>query len=53
MAQGSRLALRDSGQIPVVGLGVYLAEADGETERACLWALKHGYRHIDTAEIYR
>jgi diketogulonate reductase-like aldo/keto reductase len=34
------------------GLGVYLAQANGETEQACLWALKHGYRHIDTAEFY-
>ncbi|CAI8015632.1 9,11-endoperoxide prostaglandin H2 reductase [Geodia barretti] len=49
----SRLPLRDSGHIPVLGLGVYLAEADGETEQACLWALKHGYRHIDTAQFYR
>jgi diketogulonate reductase-like aldo/keto reductase len=49
----SRLPLRDIGHIPVLGLGVYLSEADGETEQACLWALKHGYRHIDTAQIYR
>ena len=49
----SRLPLRDSGHIPVLGLGVYLSEADGETEQACLWALKHGYRHIDTAQFYR
>ena len=49
----SGLPLRDSGHIPMLGLGVYLAEAGGETEQACLWALKHGYRHIDTAQLYK
>ena len=49
----SRLLLRGGAQIPVLGLGVYLAQANGETEQVCLWALKHGYRHIDTAEMYR
>ena len=49
----SRRPLNDGNQIPLFGLGVYLAQANGETEQACLWALKHGYRHIDTAEIYR
>ena len=48
----SRLSLNDGNQIPALGLGVYLAEASGEAEQACLWALKHGYRHIDTAEDY-
>ena len=51
----SRLSLNDGNQIPALGLGsgVRLAEANGEAEQACLWALKHGYRHIDTGEIYR
>ena len=49
----STLLLNDGNKIPVFGLGVYLARANGETEQACLWALKHGYRLIDTAEIYR
>ena len=47
------LTLRDGQTIPIFGLGVYLAKANGETEQACLWALKHGYRMIDTATIYR
>ena len=47
------LTLNDGNQIPQLGLGVYLSQANGETEQACLWAIKHGYRHIDTAEIYR
>ena len=49
----SRRPLNDGNQIPLLGLGVYLAQTNGETEQACLWALKHGYRHIDTAEIYK
>ena len=38
---------------PCFGLGVYQAKRDGETEQAVLWALKHGYRLIDTAAIYK
>lgn len=49
----SRVLLRDGNKIPMMALGVYLAKANGETEQACRWALAHGYRHIDTAEIYR
>ena len=49
----SRLPLHDGFSIPMVGLGVYQAQSQGETEQACLWALKQGYRHIDTAEIYK
>ena len=49
----STCTLNDGNRIPVFGLGVYLAQADGETEQAVLWALKHGYRLIDTAAIYR
>ena len=53
LTRASRLLLNDGNQIPMFGLGVYLAQANGETEQACLWALKGGYRHIDTAEVYR
>ena len=56
MAQASvdsRRPLNDGNQIPMLGLGVFLAQASGEAEQACLWALEHGYRHIDTAEFYR
>ncbi|CAR21043.1 KLTH0E00220p [Lachancea thermotolerans CBS 6340] len=38
--------------IPVLGLGTWKA-ADGDTYRAVLAALESGYRHIDTAAIYR
>ena len=47
------LPLNDGGQIPVFGIGVYLAKANGEAEQSCLWALENGYRMIDTAAIYK
>ena len=49
----STFKLLDGHSIPVFGLGVYLAKANGETEQAVLWSLKHGYRLIDTAAIYK
>ena len=56
MASGSltsRVFLNDGNSIPIFGLGVYLAENDGEAKQAVLWALQHGYRLIDTATFYR
>ena len=49
----STVVLNDGKKMPVFGLGVYEAQANGETEQAVLWALKHGYRLIDTAALYR
>ena len=49
----STFKLLDGHTIPVFGLGVYLAQANGETEQAVLWSLKHGYRLIDTAALYK
>lgn len=49
----STYTLNDGNKIPIFGLGVYLAQTDGETEQAVLWALKHGYRLIDTAAAYK
>ncbi|KAG0295967.1 hypothetical protein BGZ96_010498 [Linnemannia gamsii] len=46
-------ALNNARQIPLLGLGVYLIEPGQATEDAVLWALQAGYRHIDTASIYR
>ena len=40
-------------KVPQFGLGVFLAPADGTCKNACLFALKEGYRHIDTAAVYR
>ncbi len=40
-------------EIPRLGLGVYQSENGKETIDAIHWALDAGYRHIDTARIYR
>jgi diketogulonate reductase-like aldo/keto reductase len=49
----STLTLNNGAQIPRLGLGVYLAGAGRATEDAVRWALEAGYRHIDTASVYR
>jgi diketogulonate reductase-like aldo/keto reductase len=40
-------------KMPVLGLGVWQMAAGLETEQAVEWALEAGYRHIDTASMYR
>ncbi len=40
-------------KMPILGLGVWQAGAGTETEQAVRWALEAGYRHIDTARLYR
>ena len=48
--------LRDLGGgvlMPVLGLGVWQMAEGRETEQAVEWALEAGYRHIDTATMYR
>ena len=39
--------------MPLLGLGVYQTAHGEETERAVAWALEAGYRHVDTAALYR
>jgi diketogulonate reductase-like aldo/keto reductase len=39
--------------IPIVGLGVYQSRPGATTQEAVVTALRVGYRHIDTARIYR
>eukprot|EP00636_Phaeomonas_parva_P001251 CAMPEP_0118858428 /NCGR_PEP_ID=MMETSP1163-20130328/5107_1 /TAXON_ID=124430 /ORGANISM="Phaeomonas parva, Strain CCMP2877" /LENGTH=310 /DNA_ID=CAMNT_0006791879 /DNA_START=113 /DNA_END=1045 /DNA_ORIENTATION=+ len=51
-AGGPRIAMGDGREIPLVGLGTYLAEDGAEAEASVAAALKLGYRHIDTAEGY-
>jgi len=46
------IALRDDGQIPQLGLGVFQIPP-AETAEATTLALQAGYRHIDTAAAYR
>ncbi|KAI8142890.1 aldo/keto reductase [Fennellomyces sp. T-0311] len=49
----SKRALNDGNAIPCVGFGVYNTKPGRETEESVLWALEAGYRHIDTATVYR
>ena len=39
--------------MPAVGLGVFLVQPGKEAYNAVATALKAGYRHIDTAKMYR
>jgi diketogulonate reductase-like aldo/keto reductase len=45
--------LAGGARMPVLGLGVWQMAAGTETEQAVEWALEAGYRHIDTASMYR
>ena len=40
-------------EMPYLGLGVYQSKNGQEVANAVHWALEAGYRHIDTAAIYR
>ena len=40
-------------EMPYLGLGVYQSYDGREVSNAVRWALEAGYRHIDTAAIYR
>jgi len=48
-----RIELSNGTSIPQFGFGVWQAKDGEETVQAVLWALEAGYRHIDTAVIYR
>ncbi len=39
--------------IPTLGLGVYQIPKGKETQQAVSWAFQVGYRHIDTASLYK
>ena len=49
----STAALNNKTAIPLLGLGTWQLAEGKEAEQAVLWALEAGYRHIDTAMIYR
>jgi diketogulonate reductase-like aldo/keto reductase len=49
----STVPLHGSVNIPLLGFGVYKVEPGVETEDAVTAALDAGYRHIDTAALYR
>lgn len=45
--------LHNGVEMPYLGLGVYLSKDGQEVKNAVSWALDAGYRHIDTAMIYK
>ncbi len=47
------IQLNNGVEIPEFGLGVFRSEVGTETSDAVRWALEAGYRHIDTAMMYR
>ncbi|CAG8499305.1 1119_t:CDS:2 [Paraglomus brasilianum] len=49
----STAKLNDGREIPLLGLGVYLSPPGDVTKNAVLTALAAGYRHVDTATLYR
>lgn len=49
----THLLLATGAQIPQVGLGVYQSPVGAVTRDAVAAALSLGYRHVDTAHIYR
>ena len=48
----STFQLNDGRRIPVLGLGTWPLVSGGECERACSCAIQHGYRQLDTADLY-
>jgi diketogulonate reductase-like aldo/keto reductase len=45
--------LADGNKLPLLGLGVWQVKDGKVCEDAVRWALELGYRHIDTAQVYR
>ncbi|HEY6744993.1 MAG TPA: aldo/keto reductase [Mycobacteriales bacterium] len=50
---GRARVLNNGVQMPLLGLGVWQIPNGPRTEQAVRWALEAGYRHIDTAALYR
>jgi len=53
MNLSSGLKLNNGVEIPYIGLGTFKAPEGGETYDAVKWAIETGYRHIDTAAVYK
>ena len=49
----SKVKLNNGVEMPWLGLGVFLSKDGEEVENAVKVALQNGYRHIDTAAIYK
>lgn len=45
--------LNNGVEMPYFGLGVYLSKDGQEVINAVKWAVEAGYRHIDTASVYK
>ncbi|MCT4799129.1 aldo/keto reductase, partial [Exiguobacterium profundum] len=45
--------LRNKVEIPMIGFGVWKVDNETEAPAAVVEAIKTGYRHIDTAAIYK
>ncbi|KAG5471434.1 hypothetical protein LSCM1_01522 [Leishmania martiniquensis] len=52
-AANAVVTLHNGVKMPLLGLGVWQSPAGQATENAVKWALQAGYRHIDTAAIYK
>ena len=50
---GAKIKLNDGREIPQLGLGVWQIPDGRKCEAAVLAAFEAGYRHIDTASLYR
>ena len=53
MNLSSTLKLNNGVDIPVLGLGVFKSQEGEETYNAVKYAIEAGYKHIDTAAVYR
>ena len=53
MAEQPTVALHDGHAIPQLGFGVFQIPPGRDTQRAVEAALAVGYRHVDTAAVYR
>ena len=53
MAEHPTIALRDGRAIPQLGFGVFQVAPGEATQSAVEAALEAGYRHVDTAAVYR
>ena len=52
MIKNEHFVLNNGVEIPAIGFGTWQVADGEEGYNSCLWALKSGYRHIDTAFVY-
>ena len=52
MIKNDFIVLNNGVKIPAIGFGTWQVADGEEGYKSCLWALKSGYRHIDTAFAY-